>query len=152
MGRRRRRMMMIRRRWRERGGMRRKYSAAWWWSNSPWSLFPLVSYPYSSCSKVFFTNKKLNNHIVVIHKKPNRCTRSPGTPVCQSSATTVIRTYQESPACLNTCWWSMVVCLQGCGNKFSPNNSINRHKKLLCGKPHHRKSFSCFSMWGNYHH
>ena len=120
--------------------------------------FPLV--PFATCllplqlllKGFFFTNKKLNNHIVVIHKKPNRCTRSPGTPVCQSSATTVIRTYQESPACLNTCWWSMVVCLQGCGNKFNPNNSINRHKKLLCGKPHHRKSFSCFSMWGNYHH
>ena len=46
----------------------------------------------------------------------------------------------------------MVVCLQGCGNKFNPNNSINRHKKLVCGKPHHRKSFSYFSMWGNYHH
>ena len=28
-------------------------------------------------------------------------------PVCQNSATTVARTCQESPACLNTCWWSM---------------------------------------------
>ena len=28
-------------------------------------------------------------------------------PFCQNSITTVARTIQESPACLNTCWWSM---------------------------------------------
>ena len=27
--------------------------------------------------------------------------------VCQNSVTTVARAFQESPACLNTCWWSM---------------------------------------------
>ena len=71
MGRRRRRMMMIRRRWREIGGMRRKCRRAWWWSNAPWSLLTLVFYPWSSSFKVFFfTNKKLNNHIIVIHKNP----------------------------------------------------------------------------------
>ena len=40
----------------------------------------------------------------------------------------------------------------GCGKKFNPNNSINRHNKLVCGKPHHRKSICHFSMWGNDHH
>ena len=39
------------------------------------------------------------------------------------------------------------VC-QGCGKKFNHNNSINIQKKLVCDKPHHRKSFCHFSMWG----
>ena len=33
------------------------------------------------------------------------------------------------------------VC-KGCGKKFQINNSINRHKKFVCGKPHHMKSFA----------
>ena len=39
------------------------------------------------------------------------------------------------------------VC-NGCGKKFETYNSINRHKKLVCGKPHHRKWLYNFSMWG----
>ena len=31
--------------------------------------------------------------------------------------------------------------------KFKTNNSINRHKKLVCGKPHHRKSFCNSPCW-----
>ena len=42
---------------------------------------------------------------------------------------------------------SHVFVCKGCGNTFKTNNSINRHKKLVCGKPHHRKSFCNFSMW-----
>ena len=30
---------------------------------------------------------------------------------------------------------------KGCGKKFNPNNSINRHNQLVCAKSHHRKSF-----------
>ena len=37
---------------------------------------------------------------------------------------------------------NLFVC-KGCGKKFKTNN---RHKKLVCGKPHHRKSFCNFSM------
>ena len=40
----------------------------------------------------------------------------------------------------------MFAC-KGCGKKINPNNSINRHNKLVCGKPHHRKIFCHFSMW-----
>ena len=40
-----------------------------------------------------------------------------------------------------------VFACKGCGKKFHPNNSINRHNRLVCGKPHHRKSFCHFSMW-----
>ena len=40
----------------------------------------------------------------------------------------------------------------GCGKKFKTNSSINRHKTFVCGKPHHRKSFCFFSMWGKDHH
>ena len=36
----------------------------------------------------------------------------------------------------------------GCGKKFQTNNSTNRHIKLFGFKPHHRKSFCNFSMWG----
>ena len=36
----------------------------------PSSLLPLVSFTCSSCFKVLFTKKKLNNHIVEIHKDP----------------------------------------------------------------------------------
>ena len=35
-----------------------------------WSLLPLVSFTCSSCFEVLFTKKKLNNHIVEIHKDP----------------------------------------------------------------------------------
>ena len=41
---------------------------------------------------------------------------------------------------------------KGCGKTFNPNSSINRYNKLLCGEPHHRKSFCPFSIWGNDHH
>ena len=34
----------------------------------------------------------------------------------------------------------------------TPNNSINRHTKFVCDKPHHRKSFCHFSMWGKDNH
>ena len=40
---------------------------------------------------------------------------------------------------------------KGCGKKFNPNNSINRHNKLVCGKPHHRKTFCHFSERGKNH-
>ena len=47
---------------------------------------------------------------------------------------------------------AMCVVCKGCCKKFKTNNSINRYKKLVCGKPHHRKSFFNFSMWGQDHH
>ena len=31
-----------------------------------------------------------------------------------------------------------VFAFKGCGKKFNPNNSINRHDMLVWGKPHHR--------------
>ena len=37
---------------------------------------------------------------------------------------------------------------KGCGKKFNPNNSIKRHNKLVCGKPHCRKIFRHFFIWG----
>ena len=37
----------------------------------------------------------------------------------------------------------MVVCLQGCGNNFNPNNSIKRHKKLVCGTGKAFPTFPC---------
>ena len=40
----------------------------------------------------------------------------------------------------------MFLC-KGCGKKFK----TNRHKKLVCGRPRHRKRFFNFSMWGNDH-
>ena len=40
-----------------------------------------------------------------------------------------------------------VFACKGCGKKFNPNNSINRHNKLVHGKPHHRKSFCHISIW-----
>ena len=43
------------------------------------------------------------------------------------------------------------VC-KACGKKFKTKNIINRHKKFVCGKPYHIKSFSKFSIWGNDHH
>ena len=39
----------------------------------------------------------------------------------------------------------MFVC-KGCGKKIQTNNIINRLKKLVCGKPHHRESFANFSI------
>ena len=71
MGRRRRRMIMIRRRWREIGGMRRKCRRAWWWSNAPWSLLTLVSYPYSSSSKVLFHQPEVKQPHRSDTQKPN---------------------------------------------------------------------------------
>ena len=41
---------------------------------------------------------------------------------------------------------------QVCGKKFNPNNIINIHKKLVCGKPHHRKRLCIFSMLGKDYH
>ena len=36
-----------------------------------------------------------------------------------------------------------VFACKGCGKKFNPNNSFNRHNKLVCGKPHLN-----LNMWG----
>ena len=47
---------------------------------------------------------------------------------------------------------SHVFACKGCGKKFNPNNSINRHNNLVFGKPHHGKSFCHISMWGKDHH
>ena len=35
-----------------------------------------------------------------------------------------------------------VFACKGCGKKFNRNNSINRYKKLVNGKPHHRQVFA----------
>ena len=40
-----------------------------------------------------------------------------------------------------------LLACKGCGKKFN-SNSISRHNKLVCGKPHHRKNFCHFSVWG----
>ena len=62
----------------------------------------------SSCLKVLSTKKKLNNHIVEIHKDPITFVCHPQPcPVFQNSPTTVAGTCQESPAYLNTYWWFM---------------------------------------------
>ena len=45
-----------------------------------------------------------------------------------------------------------VFTCKGCGKMLNPSNCINRHNKLVCGKPHHRKSFCHFSMWVRDHH
>ena len=45
-----------------------------------------------------------------------------------------------------------VFACKGCCKNFNCNNSINRHNRLVCGKPHHRKSFCHFSMWGKDHY
>ena len=45
-----------------------------------------------------------------------------------------------------------VFSCKGCGKKCNPNNSISRHNKLVCRKPHQRMSFCHFSMWGKDHH
>ena len=111
MRRRGRRMMIMSRRWR---GRRSKvyWRTVWWWwracwSNSPWSRLPLVSFTCNSCFKVLFTKKKLNNHIVKIHKDPTTLIiwgllrhqityhLSPF-PVCQNNATTVARTSKKN--------------------------------------------------------
>ena len=41
----------------------------------------------------------------------------------------------------------VLVC-KGCGKKFKTHNNINKHKKIFGFKPHHRKSFCNFSIWG----
>ena len=45
-----------------------------------------------------------------------------------------------------------VMACKDCGKKFNLNNSINRHNMLVCGKPHHRKSFCHFSEWDKDHY
>ena len=66
--------------------------------NSPWYLLPLVSFPCSSCFKVLSTFHLLRHHITW---------HSPSYPVCPNTATTVARTFQDSPTCLNMYWLSM---------------------------------------------
>ena len=72
----------------------------------------------SFCFNDLSSKKKLNNHIIEIYKTPTSCIiqllprhhitcHLPTCPVCQNSVTTVARTFQESPSCQNTCWWSM---------------------------------------------
>ena len=43
---------------------------------------------------------------------------------------------------------SYVFVCRGCCKKFKTNNSINTPRKLIHFKPHYRKSFCNFSMWG----
>ena len=42
------------------------------------------------------------------------------------------------------------VC-EGCGKTFKTSDSLNRHKKFVCGKPRHRKNFNNLSKWGKGH-
>ena len=65
----RRRRIMTRRRMRWRGieGMWRICRTACWWRRA------LVSFPCISCYKVLSGNRKLNNHIVEMHKNPASC-------------------------------------------------------------------------------
>ena len=42
------------------------------------------------------------------------------------------------------------VC-EGCGKRFKTNDSLKRHKMLVCGKPRHRKNFNELSKWGKGH-
>ena len=102
--RRRRKMMMMCRRWRGRGG-NVEWRRAWLWRRACWSSYPrsplpLVSFTCSSCFKVLFPKKMLNNHIVEIHKDPTSWSNwglqrhqitchLPPFPVCQNSATNV---------------------------------------------------------------
>ena len=78
----------------------------------------LFCYFCPSGFKVLSSKNKLNNHIVDIHKDPTSwiiwwlsrhqiTCHSPPCSVCQNSITNVARTFQENPACLNTCWRSM---------------------------------------------
>ena len=41
--------------------------------NFPLVAFPLVSFLSSSCYKIMTANKKLNHHIVEMHKEPASC-------------------------------------------------------------------------------
>ena len=100
-------VMRRRRRWRGCGG----YAGQLGGGAGHGSLFPLDPFYYfcSSFFNVLSTEKKLNNNIFEIHLDQTSwiiCHLQP-CPVCQNSATTVARTFQESPANLNTFWWSM---------------------------------------------
>ena len=57
------------------------------------------SYACKTCENAFWRGESLPRHQITCH--------SPFCPACRPSATTVARTFQESPACLNTWWWSM---------------------------------------------
>ena len=78
------------------------------------SQIPLCTFCHfcSSCFKVISSMKKLNNHIVHKPKDPTSwiiwwlprhqtTCHSPPCPVCQSSVTTVARTFQASPSSLS---------------------------------------------------
>ena len=71
MGRRRRRIMLRKGRLRGRGVMRR-ISRTVWWCRRHDSQIPLgpSCYFHSFCFKVLSSQKKLNKHIVKIHKDP----------------------------------------------------------------------------------
>ena len=161
-GRIRRRMMMMRRRWSGREGMRMICRTAWWWrrawwSKSLWSLLILVFFPCRSFFNVLFTEKMFNNHIVEVHNdQPSWII------LCLLRHQIICHMWENSFCCwIGSLWgdkaqerdrvhpcnfkaWQhsghVFVC-KGCCNKFGPNNSINRHTKLLSGKPHHRNTF-----------
>ena len=40
---------------------------------------------------------------------------------------------------------------EGCGKTFKTGDSLNRHRKSVCGKPRHRKNFAELSRWGKGH-
>ena len=76
--RRRRRVIMRRRRWR--GGRRIEEEMQdslaveeGMMFNFPLVPLPIVSFPCSFCFKVLSAEKKLNNHIIEMHKDPTSC-------------------------------------------------------------------------------
>ena len=123
---------MLSRIWRGTGGKVYRKTAQWLrrasWSNFRRSLWPLVSFTYRSCCKVFFfTKEKFNNHIVEILRHKITC-HLPPFPVCPNSATIVART-----ACLSTCWWSM----EPADSKKYCKTYIWLPKDQLCHLLHH---------------
>ena len=137
---RRRIMMKRRRRWRGREGMRRIYRTACWWRRE------LLSFPCISCYKVLSANKKLNNHIVEMHKDPSSCI------LCNTSfeirtfllRTSLCTSHHHTPGILGKCIWrgesllweterNRVHLCNVCDKdkKFHTHISIHRHNKFV---------------------
>ena len=58
-----------------------------------------------------YTNTQYHELCGAFRGTKSNATRHP-CPVPQNSASTVLKTSQESPASLNTCWWSMEPAVQ----------------------------------------
>ena len=101
------------------------------------------SLPCKYCSFRFESRKDLIEHKTKMHKDE----RIHPCNTCEMAFKSLSALYKHKTRQHSG---KSFVC-EGCGKTFKTGDTLNRHKKTVCGKPRHRKNFAQLSRWGKGH-